>query len=143
MARTLPISERVAISADELDVQFVRSSGPGGQNVNKVNTKAILRWKAMDTTSLPTDVKTRFLERYAGRLTRDGELVVSADVHRQQGQNLAACREKLRGLVLAVLEPPRSRRATRPSRSSVERRLQGKRRQSQKKGGRRLPDARE
>jgi ribosome-associated protein len=139
MAGPLVISERWAIPAAELEISFARSSGPGGQNVNKVNSKAVLRWRAADSTALPDDVKQRFLQSYAARLTREGAIVLSADEHRDQLRNLTACRERLRQLVLAVATPPKTRRPTRPTKGSQQRRLQTKRLRSQRKADRRSP----
>ena len=110
-----------------------RSAGPGGQNVNKVSTKAVLRWQVVATPSLPEAVRRRFLERYANRINGEGELVIAADEHREQSRNLAACYERLRQMILAVLHPPRRRVKTRPSRAAVERRIESKQRSSEKK----------
>jgi ribosome-associated protein len=139
MAGPLIINDALRIPAEELRLAFARSSGPGGQNVNKVNSKAVLRWSVRSTLALPEDVKLRFLQRYAARLTRDGELVLSADEHREQGRNAAACRERLRQLVLAVAKPPVPRRPTRPTRGSQQRRLGEKKLRGQRKADRRPP----
>jgi len=137
MPRALSINANITIPAGELVQTFARSAGPGGQNVNKVNTKAVLRWRVVDSPSLPEDVRRRFLARYGNRVNNDGELVLACDVHREQGRNLTACREKLRAMALSVLAPPRRRIKTRPSRGAVERRIKSKQRQSEKKQGRR------
>ena len=114
-----------------------RSAGPGGQNVNKVNSKAVLRWQIAATTSLPEGVRRRFLTRYANRINGEGELVLDSDEHREQSRNLAACRERLVQMIVAVLYPPRRRIKTRPSRAAVERRIESKQRTSKKKEQRR------
>ncbi|MEW6270965.1 MAG: alternative ribosome rescue aminoacyl-tRNA hydrolase ArfB [Thermodesulfobacteriota bacterium] len=124
---------RLRIPARELTIRFVRSSGAGGQNVNKVNTKAVLRWPIAASRALPDDVRRRFLERWASRITVDGEVVLTSDRHRDQGRNVADCLDKLGAMVDAVATPPRPRKKTRPSRTAVERRLQEKRAQAQKK----------
>jgi ribosome-associated protein len=124
---------RLRIPARELTIRFVRSSGAGGQNVNKVNTKAVLRWPVVASRALPDDVRARFLERFASRITGDGEVVLTSDRHRDQGRNVADCVDKLAAMVDAVAEAPRPRKRTRPSRTAVERRLQDKRALSEKK----------
>jgi ribosome-associated protein len=120
-----------------LQVSFARSAGPGGQNVNKVNTKAQLRWAARESAALPPAVKARLLGRYGNRINNEGELVLSSDEHREQARNLNACREKLRGMILSVLKPRRRRVKTKPTRASVERRIVSKQRQGEKKRSRR------
>jgi len=118
---------RLRVPARELTIRFVRSSGAGGQNVNKVSTKAVLRWPASISRALPPDVRARFVERFASRLTTEGELVLSSDRHRDQGRNVADCLAKLDAMIEAVATPPKPRRKTRPKRSAVERRLADKR----------------
>lgn len=140
MKDDLIISSRVRILAGELEWSFARSSGPGGQNVNKVNSKAVLRWKAVDSPSLPEDVRQRFLTRFQSKLTEDGELVIASDEYRDQPKNIAASQEKLREMIRQVLVAPRKRKPTKPSLGSKRRRLEGKQRQSDKKQGRRPPD---
>jgi len=122
----------------EFEFKYVRSSGPGGQNVNKVNSKALLRWSPQDSPSLPADMRTRFLTRYAARLTLNGEVLISSDSYRDQARNTAECLEKLHSMLSAVLHPPKPRRATRPSRSSVRRRLDTKKKHSSKKSNRKV-----
>jgi ribosome-associated protein len=133
------ISPRISIPEQEFSFQFARSSGPGGQNVNKVNTKAQLRWNVANSPSLPPAVKSRFVERYSNRLTSEGEFVIASQRHRSQEQNIADCKEKLRQLILDVLKPPTTRKKTAPTRGSIRRRLQDKKGLSQKKQQRRPP----
>jgi ribosome-associated protein len=137
MARALIVNDDITIPAGQLAVSFARSAGPGGQNVNKVNTKAVLRWAVRESPSVPAAVKARFLARYGNRVNNEGELVLSCDEHREQPRNLNTCREKLRAMILSVLTPPRRRVKTRPSRAAVERRIKAKQRQSEKKQARR------
>jgi ribosome-associated protein len=136
----LIVSPQLRIPLAEFEITFARSSGPGGQNVNKVNSKAVLRWAVHRSPSLPEAVRERFLTKYRSRLTTEGELLVTSQRFRDAPRNAQDCLEKLRTMVLGVAQPPKRRRATRPSRGSVERRLKGKRRQSSVKQNRRLPD---
>lgn len=135
----LVVSRRLSIAPGELRWSFARSSGPGGQNVNKVNTKVTLRWAVTTSPSLPDDVKDRFIARYRSRLTSEGHLLLSSQRYRDQGRNLADCLQRLEAMLVAVAAPPKKRKATRPSRASVERRLKSKQAQSARKQLRRRP----
>jgi ribosome-associated protein len=137
MARALIVNAAMTIPAAEFAVSYARSAGPGGQNVNKVNSKAILRWRIVDSPSLPAAVRERFLAHFGNRVTNDGEIVIAADEHREQPRNLTACYDRLRAMILSVAKPPTRRVKTRPSRGAVERRIQSKQRNSQKKQQRR------
>jgi ribosome-associated protein len=132
------ITRQIQIPLAEFEITFARSSGPGGQNVNKVNSKATLRWAVQTSRGLPEAVRERFLQKYGNRLTTEGELLVTSQRFRDAPRNSQDCLEKLRAMLLAVAHPPKRRRPTRPTRGSVERRLQGKRRQSAAKQDRRL-----
>lgn len=136
MPEALQVGARVRIPASELQMSFARSSGPGGQNVNKVNSKAMLRWNARASGSLPADARERFLTRYRSRLTADGELILQSQRYRDQGRNTSDCLEKLRAMIAAVLAAPRKRRPTKVPRGAIEDRLQVKRRTAQKKQSR-------
>jgi ribosome-associated protein len=133
------ISPRVTIPAEEFAWSFARGSGPGGQNVNKVNSKAVLRWSPGLSPSLPADVRQRFLTRFASRLTDDGELILSSDEHRDQPQNMRACVDKLREMIVAVLRPPKIRRPTKPTAGSQRRRLASKQQRAETKRRRQSP----
>lgn len=115
----------------------LRSSGPGGQNVNKVSSKALLRWPIRTSPSLPEAVRGRFLGKYGNRVTCDGDLLISSQRYRDQRRNVDDCLEKLRVMLAESAAPPVRRKRTKPSRGSVERRLEAKRQQSARKQGRR------
>jgi ribosome-associated protein len=129
----LVVNSRIQIDESEFVFSFTRSSGPGGQNVNKVNSKATLRWQPSSSAGLPPDVLERFLAGYSSRLTGDGEMLVSSQRFRDQGRNVQDCLDKLRGMLAAVAVPPKRRKKTRPSRGSIKRRLEQKRRTGDKK----------
>lgn len=133
----LAVNSRIQIPREEFEFTFARSSGPGGQNVNKVNSKALLRWPIRTSPSLPEEVRARFIERYRTRLTESGDVLISSQRYRDQARNVDDCLEKLREMILAVVQRPKTRKATKPSRSSQRRRMEGKRQQSEKKQGRR------
>jgi ribosome-associated protein len=128
---------RYTIPPAELEFTFVRSSGPGGQNVNKVNTKAVLRWAVKQSRSIPEPVRQRFLTRYARRITVTGDVLVTSQRFRDQGRNAADCMVKLQQLLDAVAAEPVKRKATKPSRGAVVRRRESKRLHSRKKQTRR------
>lgn len=117
----------IIIHGSEFDVSFARSSGAGGQNVNKVNTKAALRWKIHENQTLHPDVITRFLKSHGNRITDAGDVLIICEEHRSQGQNLDACFEKLRVLIESVLVPPKKRIATKASKASKRARVDSKR----------------
>ncbi len=135
----LIVDERIRIPLRELRFDFARSSGPGGQNVNKVASKAVLHWDVTRSAALPDCVRERFVAKYRRRITKEGQLVLQSQRFRDQGRNVAACTEKLRQMVLDVAEPPKRRRPTRPTRGSIERRLTTKRRATTRKRLRRRP----
>jgi ribosome-associated protein len=137
----MEITDALAIPDDELQFTFARSGGPGGQNVNKVASKAVLRWDLAANTSLPADVRDRLRARQRRRITAEGELVLQGQRFRDQARNVEDCRARLREMILEVLRPPTPRKATRPSRGSRERRLAAKKQQAQRKAGRRKPAA--
>jgi ribosome-associated protein len=139
----LVVNSRLKIPLRELDFSFSRSSGPGGQNVNKLNTKALLRWKIHQSPSLPEGVRQRFVARFHRRINSEGELLVSSQRFRDAGRNVADCLEKLRQMLAEVAHPPKQRKATRPTKASRERRLREKRKRSEKKHNRKLDPRKE
>jgi ribosome-associated protein len=140
MADPLVVVAGVVIPGADLEWRAVRSSGPGGQNVNKVSSKVELRFDLAGTRALAPAVKARLAALAHGRLDADGRLVIASQKTRAQERNLEDARERLRALVEAALAPPRPRRATRPTASSRGRRLDDKRRHAEKKRGRRLSE---
>jgi len=129
----------VRVAPDALAWSFARSSGPGGQNVNKRATKAELRVN-VSSLPLPGWAAARVRELAGGLVTASGELVITADEHRSQARNRAECLRRLRDLVVRALARPKRRRRTRPTRGSVERRLEGKRRRAEAKRRRADPE---
>jgi ribosome-associated protein len=131
------ITPSISIGERELEEQFIRSSGPGGQNVNKLASAVQLRFDVRRSPSLPDDVRTR-LERLAGkRLTRDGVLVINSQRHRTQERNRDDARDRLVDLIRRAAVAPVPRRATKPTTGARERRLQSKKHRATIKGLRR------
>jgi ribosome-associated protein len=136
----LKIDDRLSIPLDEFRWEYSRSGGPGGQNVNKVNSKVQLRWNPGASPSLPEPVRARLLALVGSRLTVEGDLLIASQTSRDQARNVDACLDKLRDLVVSAVKPPKVRRPTRPTRSSQIRRVEGKVRRSETKRTRRKPE---
>lgn len=135
----MDIAPGIGIDESEIGEVFVRSSGPGGQNVNKVATAVQLRFNVRDSRSLPDEVRSRLLRLAGGQITDDGVLVIDSRRYRTQTRNREAARRKLAELVLQAARRPKMRRRTRPTLASRERRLEGKRLRGETKGQRRAP----
>ena len=135
----LQINDRITISAQYIHVAYVRSSGPGGQNVNKVSTRAQLRFDLADYPDLTAAVKKRLAVLAGRRLTKEHTLVLESDRFRDQLRNRRECLDRLRRLILQALITPKKRRATKPTLASKRRRLAEKRRRSETKSLRRKP----
>lgn len=121
---------------NELQISYVRSSGPGGQNVNKVNSKCVLRWNPSKSAGLSEAIRSRLLDRLSPKLTTEGDLIVTSDRFRDQKRNLDDCVEKLAALIAEAAIPPRPRKKTRPTFGSKIRKQKKKRAHSEKKRGR-------
>jgi ribosome-associated protein len=140
MPEMIAITETIAIEARELDETFVRSSGPGGQNVNKLATAVQLRFDLRGSPNLPPGMKAR-AEKLAGqRLTREGVIVISADRFRTQEQNRDDARARLVELLQRAAVVPKVRRKTRPTLASKKRRIEGKKHRAEVKNRRGRPD---
>ena len=134
MARSaIKITDEIELGPDEVAVTFIRASGPGGQNVNKVSTKVILVFDVRASRVLSPAVKARLLKISVGRLDAEGRVVMRSQKTRNRIRNLEDARERLAELIRKARHVPKRRRPTKPTRGSKRRRVEGKRRQSDKK----------
>lgn len=137
----IQITPQIIIPDHEIDLEFVRASGPGGQNVNKVSTAVQLRFDVANSPSLPDPVRERLSELAGGRITNDGVLVINARRYRTQVRNRQDAVERFVELIREATIKPQQRKRTKPSRAARRKRLEDKRRHSEKKRHRRLrPD---
>jgi ribosome-associated protein len=131
------INAALSIDEREIEESFIRASGPGGQNVNKVSSAVQLRFDARRSPSLPEDVRARLMRLAGSRLTRDGVLIINAQRHRTQARNRAEALGRLVELVRRAAVAPRPRRATKPTKAARERRIEAKKRRGGIKESRR------
>jgi ribosome-associated protein len=134
----IKLSDTIWVEAHELQERFVRASGPGGQNVNKVATAVELRFDVTNS-SLPSETKARLIEQLGNRISGDGVLIIDSREHRTQGQNRTAARARLAELLSNAARRPTPRRPTKPGRAAGVRRLDGKRRRGEVKALRGRP----
>jgi ribosome-associated protein len=133
----IAVTPAIALDEDELEITAVRASGPGGQNVNKVSSAVQLRFDARGSRNLPDDVAARLIRLAGSRATKEGVIVISADRFRDQPRNREDAIERLVALIARAAERPKPRKATRPTRASIQKRLEGKAKRSAVKAGRR------
>jgi ribosome-associated protein len=134
----VPSAPKLPLS--ELQFSFARSSGPGGQNVNKVESKVLLRWDVFASRALPAALRARFRVRFARRINEDGVFLLTSQRHRERERNVADCLAKLGAMLVEVAVPEKPRRPTRPTRGAKERRLAAKRHAARRKAERRTRD---
>lgn len=124
----LEITDRITVNEDEIQFDFIRSSGPGGQNVNKVSSGVQLRFDVTNSPSLPEDVRKRLMRQAHNRITQEGILILEAKQYRTQEQNRQAAVERLTELIRAAAKKPKIRKRTKPSKEANRKRLEAKRR---------------
>jgi ribosome-associated protein len=132
-----PVNDHLSIPLTEFEWTYARSGGPGGQNVNKVASKAQLRWLMAANTTIPEPVKARLRDAHPSRMTTDGDFLVMSQESRDQEQNKESCLEKLAEFVRRAAVVPKVRRKTKPTKGSQRRRLEGKKHAAERRNNRR------
>ena len=140
-SRIVYVNSQIAIPRREIEFSFVRSSGPGGQNVNKVASKAVLRWSVVSSEAIPEHFRVRVIAQLGRRMNDRGEVVLDSQRYRDQARNIDDCLEKLCAIITEAVKVRKKRKKTRPSRSSKEARLKEKRTVGERKKTRRRPIA--
>ena len=130
---TLPEQASMTVPKEEITYSYSRSSGAGGQHVNKVNTRVTLRWHVANSKSISDDLRARFISKFSHRLTSRGELIISSEKFRDQKRNQEDCNLRLMNLLEQAATPEKPRRKTKPTRSSQQKRLDTKKAHSNKK----------
>ncbi len=134
----LQVTDAIAIPDEEFAWTYTRSGGPGGQNVNKVASKAVLRWNLAASPSVPDEVKARLRTAHPGYLTTEGEFLVTSQKYRDQDRNREDCLAKLAAMLRRAATPPKPRRPTKPTRGSKQRRLAAKKHDAARRANRRV-----
>ncbi|MBP9838083.1 MAG: aminoacyl-tRNA hydrolase [Proteobacteria bacterium] len=126
------------LSKSEYTFSFSRSSGPGGQNVNKVNSKATFIWQLSENKTFSSEVIQRFKDKYKNKINSENELILTSEEYRDKPRNIEECFSKLSKMLSSVLLPPKKRKKTKPSRSAVEKRITAKKHHSKQKQNRKV-----